>query len=271
METPYDEVLEVKHGTTRKEKQSTIMAMLHAIPKKIADVSQTQGVSEKFLENGLPSGVINPSMLSHDRFLSVMDAIQDAIIISILILLIPLFPLNGLTGTIFTIILLYWFFHIGWWEKTKIWSIKSAVKKYLASTYRFYWAVLYLLLFPIAYGMWYFVFQLSGEVVAFSYLNVALDVFAGAERAMADVFGNVELIKNNLSPQASYEIIISSSEYESAFIIVSAIFFTTTAGAKILFTIMYKKERLENEEFSSSEMQYRGENALDVIKKHRNA
>lgn len=269
METPYDEVYDVKHDTSRKERSSTFMAAIHGIPKKIADTAQTQGVSEKFLTNGIPSGVINPSMMAHDRYLSVMDAIQDSIILALIILIVPFLPMNTFFITILIIVCAYWVFHIAWWEKTKIWGTKASAKRYLKNTYVFYWVVLLLLLTPIAFGMWYFIIKLGIQSFSFGIINSILSVIAGSEKAIADVFGNIEFIKNNLDINANYFISISNDDYEGIFIIASSVFFILTIGSKLFFGFLYKSEQKENLEFSEDAMRYKGESALEIIKKSR--
>ncbi len=269
METPYDE-FDVKHEQSRKEPGSTIISGLHKIPKKIADISQTQGVSEKFLLNGQPSGVINPSMLAQDRYLSAVDATQDASIMTFLLVVFPLTSVNWLTIPIFAYVILYWFFHVSWWEKTRIWGVKGSAKKYVKHTTSVYWFVFFTLMIPASVGLWYFIFELSYELVSFSYINTVLSVTNGAEKALYEVFGNIDLVKSVLSPNPHHAIDMSSAAYEQSFILVSAIFFITTFGSKFLFRSMYKKETRENIELSQTEMQYSGEAALSKIKKAQN-
>jgi len=269
METPFDELYDVKQESTRKEKTSSVMASMHTIPKKIADVAQTQGVSEKFLEHGMPSGVINPSLLAHDRYLSAVDAIQDAILIGILLLIIPFFSLNWFTGTLYFIVLSYWFFHISWWEKTKVWALKGSSKRYIKNTYSVYWTLFFIIITPIAIALWYFIFQLGAQVIAFSYVDMVLSILSGMEKAIADVFGATEFVKNNFSANANYKVTIDAMEYERLFIVAAGIFFSITIVSKIFFGRMYKSEQDDNKELSQNEMLYSGEQALEAIKKAR--
>lgn len=265
MDTPYDE-FDVKHETTRKEQSSTFMSSIHTIPKKIADIAQTQGVSEKFLENGMPSGVINPSMLAHDRYLSAVDAIQDALIISIMLLILPLFSVNAFTITIFTLIMSYWFFHVSWWEKTKVWALKGSSKKYIKNTTRVYWIVFLLLMLPSAVLLWYFVFVVGGQLVSFTYINSALSVTSGIEKALAEVFWNFDIVAKNLSKNPKHVIDMSSKEYENSFIAISSIFAVTTVVSKIMFSYLYKVDQIANANQSHNEMLYQGEAALETLK-----
>jgi len=270
LETQFDEVYDVKQDQSRKEKSSTLMAGLHQVPKKIADVAQAQGVSEKFLANGLPSGVINPSMLAHDRYLSVMDALQDAIIITLLILIYPLLPGGTVTNSTFFIFIIYWLFHIAWWEKTKIWGIKAAANRYIKNTYYFYWGALFLLTLPVATGMWYFIFKLGMQSSAFDVVNFLLSGVSRAEIAIADVFDHIEFIRENLSMKANYSVNPDTSHYEKYFIIGVVAFFVTTIVSKIAFSKLYSKEKQENINFSEEELQFVGETALHKIKQRRN-
>lgn len=270
METPYDELYDVKKNSPRDEKHSHIMAFLHRVPKQIADTAQAQGVSEKFMENGLPSGVISPSMLVHDRYLSGMDAFQDAIWLTVFLVTLPFFSLNYITGGLFTLILLYWFFHVSWWEKTKIWAIKGSAKKYLTHTYRVYWIIFFLLMAPVAYMLWHFIFQLGIEKMSFSLVNDILHIIAGAEKAIHDVFGNIAFVRDNLSSNPNYMAHLDHQEYKARFIYVALIFFTITISSKIIFGRFYNNERAFNAEFSENEMRYSGEAALEKITKARN-
>lgn len=268
MDTPFEE-FDVKHETTRKERSSTFMSGIHTIPKKIADIAQTQGVSEKFLDRGMPSGVINPSMFVHDRYLSMVDALQDALIITFFLVTLPLFPINLFTMIIFALILTYWFFHVAWWEKTKVWAFKGSSKKYLNHTTRVYWIVFCLLMLPSAVGLWYYIFQLGAELLTFSYINSAMAITNGIEKALADVFGNFDIVSSTLSKNPDHKITMSQSEYEHGFIIIASIFFVTTLISKFIFRIVYNKDKLENILNSQTELQYAGEAALDVIRKSR--
>lgn len=254
-----------KHETTRKEAKSTLMSNLHIVPKKISDVAQTQGVSEKFLSNGLPSGVINPSLLAHDRWLSSMDAIQDVIILTLIVTISPLLPLNWFTITCYILVSLYWIFHIGWWEKTRIWGIKSSAKRYLRNTYWFYWSVLLLFSTPVIYFLWYYIFLLSLESSAFGSVNWVLGIAAGAERAIADILSNVNFIANHFSKTAKYSIVMNETIYEGRFIISSSIVIGSTLLARIFFGRLYASEKRDNREFSEQEMLYTGESALNKI------
>jgi len=270
METPYDELYDVKHQSPRDEKRSSLMAMIHKVPKQVADTAQTQGVSEKFMENGLPSGVISPSMLAHDRYLSIIDAVQDIILLSILFIMLPFFSLNIITGTIFFMILAYWFFHISWWEKTRVWGIKGSSKIYINHTYMVYWAVFLLAMLPFTAFAWYSVFRLGIDSAIYSFISIFGDLAAGAEKAIHDVFGNFEFVQNHFSANPHYEKNFSSSEYRMSFLIVFFSFFSVTILSKILFGRMYAKEKAFNIETSNAEMQYAGEQALDKILKARN-
>lgn len=269
METPYDEMYDIKQETTRKEQTSTIMASLHTIPKKVADVAQAQGVTEKFLAQGMPSGVINPSLLAHDRYLSAVDAIQDSIILTLLFAFMPLLPFNWFTGVFMFFILAYWTFHLAWWEKTRTWAIKGSSKSYINNTYRVYWIMFFLLMLPTTMALFYFVFVLGGEMLTFSYINSALGIFNGAERSIAEVFGNNDFIKENLSLDPQHQIDMDRAAYEKYFIIIFSIFAATTIASKILFTSKYKVEKQNNADHSKEEMYYAGEHALNIIEQER--
>lgn len=255
-DTPFSDMYSVKKKEANAERIS-FLALLHKIPKQIADAGQTQGVSEKFLENGMPSGILTPSQISHDRMLSATDAVQDAFIIGILLAFLPLFE-YGLWMSIFVLLLsVYWFFHVGWWEKGKAWDIKASVKRYLRNTYNYYWAVFSVLIVIVSVSMWYLIFWIGAHIIALRYANIGLDVVSGAERSFSSVFS-----QGWFDPRAQHSIDIKGNQYQARFAFAFAIFTMITVSARLYFVNFYKAERIINEEQSTQELSYTVESAL---------
>lgn len=271
METPIDMYNSSDHEQSRKQVGPTIMARLHVVPKKVSDTAQTQGLSEKFLEQGQMSGFIHPSVLAHDRYLSIMDAVKDAIVITALLFFIPMFSLNWFTGTLAFLVIAYWFFHVAWWEKTQSWKIKASVIKYVNNTYTAYWVVFLFLMIPAGVMLWYSIFTMGVEVMAFKGVDFVLMLIGKAESALANVFGHIEFVRQNLSAQAHYAVSIDSVQYEKRFMIIGGIFIGLTVFAKLLFGHSYKNDCKFHARESEKELDYAGEAALRTIRGARNA
>lgn len=271
MDTPIDMYDNQGGDVSRKEKGHTLMSRIHTIPKKVADTAQTQGVSEKFLSQGLMSGFIHPSVLAHDRYLSIMDGIQDAIIISALLFFIPMFGINWFTILVYVVVVGYWAFHVSWWEKTQAWKIKNSVIKYVNNTYRAYWVAFLVFMVPASAFLWYAVFTLGIEAGAFKVVDFILMIIAKSEAAIADVFHNVAFINSNFSKHASYSVSINTMEYETRFMLVGGLFVGITILAKLFFGRMYRNERNFHANESEKELDYAGESALRAIREVQNA
>ena len=115
----------------RKEKRPLFFTIIHSIPKQISDTAQSIGINEKTRKNGLMSGVILPSQVAHDRWLSTYDAIFDAIFIFLVFLAISCFPLNLISLIAFSSIAVYMFFHILWWENSIQWNFIETIIDYI--------------------------------------------------------------------------------------------------------------------------------------------
>lgn len=147
-----------KGGDSGKRKEETpfLFASLHTVPKQISDSSQSIGVNERTLKNGLMSGVILPSQIAHDRWLSIIDGAVDAIIIFIILLYLS-FASWG-TAEIVVVVLssLYMFFHILWWENSMQWFFIETIKDYITQTRTYYYgAIIAFYLIFSSFGMYY--------------------------------------------------------------------------------------------------------------------
>ncbi len=260
-DTPFSEMYDVKKKEASGETVS-FLALIHKIPKQIADSAQTQGVSEKFLENGMPSGVLTPSQISHDRMLSVTDAIQDATIIGILLAFMPLFD-YGLWMSIFAgLICLYWFFHVAWWEKSNAWNIKASVNRYIRNTYNYYWSTLIVATILVSLALWYLIFLAGAHLVAIQSTNIALEQASIIEKAFAGMFG-----PKWFSSDPQHFIEMKGIEYQIRFAVAYVIFIAVTYVSKTYFSKFYKHEKSLNEEHSEEEMLYTAESALRKLNK----
>lgn len=124
----------------RKEKRPLFFTIIHSIPKQISDTAQSIGINEKTRKNGLMSGVILPSQVAHDRWLSTYDAIFDATFIFLVFLAISCFPLNLISLIAFASIAVYMFFHIFWWENSIQWDFIETIIDYIKKTRNYYYA-----------------------------------------------------------------------------------------------------------------------------------
>lgn len=260
-DTPYTEMYDIKKEKASKETIS-FMALIHRVPKQVADSAQTQGVSEKFLESGMPSGVLTPSQIAHDRMLSIFDAFQDSVILAFWIAFLPLLEVSKFTIGLVLLILFYWLFHVAWWEKSKAWYIKMSVIRYIHNTYKYYWFVFFVSMSSVSAALWYFVYYLGSHMVAISYINKGLEFLSMTERAFADITRDSEKFAGYFDAQAQYHISMAAAEYQERFLLVAVVFIGLTLGAKLFFGSLYLKERKFNATAAESEMAYAGENAL---------
>ena len=122
----------------RKEKRPLFFTIIHSIPKQISDTAQSIGINEKTRKNGLMSGVILPSQVAHDRWLSTYDAIFDATFIFLVFLAISCFPLNLISLIAFSSIAVYMFFHILWWENSIQCDFIETIIDYIKKTRKYY-------------------------------------------------------------------------------------------------------------------------------------
>lgn len=258
-DTPFSEMYDVKKKEAGKEVLPFIV-LIHKVPKQVADAAQTQGVSEKFLENGMPSGILTPSQISHDRMLSVVDALQDAVVIGILLAFMPLFSYGTWMSITAFLMCLYWFFHVAWWEKGKAWDIKASVKRYLKNTYNYYWVIFTIAIIAVSFSVWYLIFLVGAQIMMIEYTNIALQQASIVEHAFADIFREM-----NLNPNAQYAIALKGDEYKMRFLVAYLIFIAVTVAAKIYFSKLYKREREINSQHSEEELYYTAESALKKL------
>lgn len=265
METAFDDLYQTKKEATRKEKIPAV-SLLHQVPKQVADTAQAVGVSEKFLANGIPSGVLGPSQVAHDRYLSFMDALQDSFWVALFIMILPVMEMNFITAPILAIMILYWTFHVYWWEKSRSWYIKTSAIRYINSTYRIYWLTFFLFGFGFAALLDYFVISTAIEYVVVDIINAILGFAGNAEKAFAAVFPQVQFLNKN----ASYHIQIIEDIYQSRILVVSGIFFLYTLIFKLFFARNNRIERGLNIESTGSELEYTGESAMaDLVRRQR--
>lgn len=143
----------------RKEKRPLFFTIIHSIPKQISDTAQSIGINEKTRKNGLMSGVILPSQVAHDRWLSTYDAIFDATFIFLVFLTISCFPLNFISVIAFIFIAVYMFFHIFWWENSMQWNFIETIIDYIKKTRKFYYVIFLLVYFILSTFGYFFAYK----------------------------------------------------------------------------------------------------------------
>lgn len=160
MNTDFDFLVNGKgiNSKDEKEKKPWFFSRIHGVPKQIADTSQSIGVNEKTLKNGLMSGVILPSQIAHDRWLSIYDGIFDAFVMFIVFFVMSLYPISLETLIVYSIMTIYMFFHILWWEHAVQWSFIETISNYIEQTRRYYY---------YTYSIAYLFFSTIGLYVAY--------------------------------------------------------------------------------------------------------
>ena len=143
----------------RKEKRPLFFTIIHSIPKQISDTAQSIGINEKTRKNGLMSGVILPSQVAHDRWLSTYDAIFDATFIFLVFLAISCFPLNLISLIAFSSIAVYMFFHILWWENSIQWDFIETIIDYIKKTRKYYYATFLVVYFSLSSFGYFFAYK----------------------------------------------------------------------------------------------------------------
>lgn len=259
METAFDELYDTKKKNTRDE-SLPFFTFFHQIPKQVADTCQAVGVSEKFMAHGIPSGVLGPSQISHDRLLASQDAMVDSIYASVIIVILTFTGFNLIGIVVAAISMLYWFFHVGWWERTKTWYIKKAVIKYVNSTYNVYWAVFAVGIVGVLGTAEYFILSSDIDVKFESFVNSFLDVVSKGVIAFHSIFPDY------FDENAAYSIDIPESILEWRFSAIMALFILFTIMSKFFFQRLYGKERNDNIRDTEKEMQYTGQTAMDKLR-----
>lgn len=138
----------------RKEKRPLFFTVIHGTPKQVSDTAQSIGINERTRKNGLMSGVILPSQIAHDRWLSTYDAIFDALFIFLVFLVVSCFPIGIISLIAIISIATYMLFHIFWWENSMQWNFIETIIDYIKKTRRYYYGVflaVYLGLSTVAY------------------------------------------------------------------------------------------------------------------------
>lgn len=125
-----------------KEKRPLVFSQLHGIPKQIADSSNAIGVNERTLKNGLMSGVMQPSQIAHDRWLSVFDATFDSFVFFCFFYLVSVFGINLYVIGVLVVFYVYMFFHFFWWEHSMQWYFIETIRDYIKNTKNYYYATL---------------------------------------------------------------------------------------------------------------------------------
>ncbi len=141
MLTDFDKLVNNSNNQDQ-EKKPFVLSRLHGIPKQIADSSNSIGVNEKTLKNGLMSGVIQPSQIAHDRWLSIFDGLMDVLMFFIFTLIVSLIGVDIYSISILIGMYVYMFFHLMWWEHAMQWYFIETIIDYLNKTRKFYYATL---------------------------------------------------------------------------------------------------------------------------------
>lgn len=263
METAFDDLYMQKKEETRKEK-IPFVSLIHQVPKQIADTAQAVGVSEKFLANGIPSGVLGPSQIAHDRYLSFMDAVQDAFWVASLLVIFPFVSFNLFTGPVYIAAMLYWIVHVYWWEKGRAWYLKTSVIKYINTTYRVYWATFFLAASALIGGYIYYFVNTAIEKSVEKIINNGLHIVSGAEKALASSFPG-----KGFSATADYYVKIAEHAYDMRFLTGLGIFLLITVVVKFWFARINKRDRVLNSESTGAELEYAGETAQRALRELR--
>ena len=177
----------------RKEKRPLFFTIIHSIPKQISDTAQSIGINEKTRKNGLMSGVILPSQVAHDRWLSTYDAIFDAIFIFLVFLAISCFPLNLISLIAFSSIAVYMFFHILWWENSIQWNFIETIIDYIKKTRNYYYATFLVVYFTLSSFGYFFAYKYDIK----SYLLKPIEYYEEATSYIkkTDLYDKIKLKK----------------------------------------------------------------------------
>lgn len=93
LSTDFDKLV-TDQGKSDQEKKPFVFSRMHGVPKQIADSSNAIGFNERTIKNGLMSGVMQPSQIAHDRWLSVFDGLIDAFVFFLFMLLVSSLGVN---------------------------------------------------------------------------------------------------------------------------------------------------------------------------------
>ena len=181
----------------RKEKRPLFFTIIHSIPKQISDTAQSIGINEKTRKNGLMSGVILPSQVAHDRWLSTYDAIFDATFIFLVFLAISCFPLNLISLIAFSSIAVYMFFHILWWENSIQWDFIETIIDYIKKTRKYYYATFLVVYFSLSSFGYYYAYKYDFK----GYLLKPVEYFDKTTSSVkkSSIFDKIQIKKESTS------------------------------------------------------------------------
>lgn len=208
--TDFDILVSHKGGGDqgRKEKRPLFFTVLHTIPKQIADTSQSIGINEKTRKNGLMSGVILPSQISHDRWLSIFDAFVDSLFLFFSFYVVSLFGFSYYSISFLFIVFVYCFFHIFWWETSSEWDFIETISYYIKQTKKYYYSSL--LFFYLILSTFGYYHSLKYDV--FSYVKYPIEILSSAFNTtnLSIPFLTIEtqkkeIVKNRFSDEQTYK------------------------------------------------------------------
>lgn len=197
LDTTFQDTVSAASGNEPKRKETLPQIhKLHNVPKQVSDTAQSVGVNEKFMESGLPSGVLLPSQIAHDRWLAIIDALVDNIIIFIIAAIVVTGGFNYISYTVLTISIFYMWFHLVWWQKGIVWETSETVREYLSETKKYYFAFLYLFMGIVSIGGTYGFLNVNGPY----YLNYILkglkSMLDALVSSIKELFNTNEVLKN---------------------------------------------------------------------------
>lgn len=181
-------------GSGSGEKRPLFFSKLHSIPKQVSDSSQAIGVNERTLKNGLMSGVILPSQISHDRWLSIVDGAMDAFILFIVIHFISLSSIGFTQILIILVSIVYMYFHILWWEYAIQWLFIETIKEYVSKTRTYYYFSLIAVFITLSSIGNFYISQIDG-------IEKINKIFVSVENSFKNIFPrDIYLEKKEILP-----------------------------------------------------------------------
>ncbi len=210
-DTTFEDSVTAANNERKRSETLPGIHKLHDIPKQVSDTVQSVGVNEKFMESGLPSGVLLPSQISHDRWLSIGDAFVDNLYIFFIASICVASGFNLVTGTILTIGFLYMLFHIVWWQKGIAWETSETVVEYLNQTRKYYWFFLYFFMIFVSIGGSYLFLKHDGP----KHVNNAITWLQGFIDKAIYMYDNLNVKTNDLMTNITPKVTESEvSEFE---------------------------------------------------------
>lgn len=195
----------------RKEKRPLFFTVIHGVPKQVSDTSQSIGINEKTRKNGIMSGVILPSQIAHDRWLSSYDGILDALVLFLCFFILSSFSFSWISLVILVIVCTYMFFHIFWWENPTEWDFIETISHYINQTRRFYYAFFLSSFFLFSTFGYYFAYKYDVKY----YIEKPFEFFKGVGNFLdnSNVISSIkstdvsdtEMPKNRFSNEQTYK------------------------------------------------------------------